>query len=131
MTHLIAYLSVLLSMAAIDAVWLKVMKGFYVEHIGHLMAQKPTLIAGAVLYLLYAVGVTTLIIMPALNSGSSFLRVFLLGLLFGLVAYGAYDLTNQATLKEWPIIVTIVDMAWGALITGTIAVIGLYIARLF
>jgi uncharacterized membrane protein len=57
--------------------------------------------------------------------------IFLSGALLGLVAYGAYDFTNQATLRDWPVVVTIVDLAWGAILTGVVSVVSVYIGKLF
>jgi uncharacterized membrane protein len=66
---------------------------------------------------------------PAVNDDWGFLKIFLLGALLGLVAYGTYDLTNQATLKEWPSIVTVVDLVWGSLLTGVVSIISVAITR--
>ena len=117
-------------MLAIDAVWLATMsKRFYSTRIGSLLAESPRLGPAAVFYLIYILGVTCLVAVPAVNDEWSFLKVFLLGALLGLVAYGTYDLTNQATLKEWPLIVTLVDLVWGSLLTGVISVISVAVTR--
>jgi uncharacterized membrane protein len=131
-TTIIAYLSSLIPMLVIDFIWLTTMsKRFYSVHIGHLMSGSPKLIPAAIFYLIYALGVAVLIILPAIHNQSGIGKVFLLGALLGLVAYGTYDLTNQATLKNWPTIVALVDLAWGALVTGIVSVISLYFTRLF
>ena len=131
-TTIIAYLTSLVPMLMIDFVWLITMsKRFYSVHIGHLMSGSPKLLPAAIFYLIYALGVAVFIIVPAIHNQSSIGKVFLLGLLFGLVAYGTYDLTNQATLKNWPTIVTLVDLAWGAFVTGIVSIISFYLTRLF
>jgi uncharacterized membrane protein len=67
--------------------------------------------------------------MPALRENAPLQRAFLLGAALGLVAYGTYDLTNQATMKAWPAIVTAIDLAWGALLTGLAATAAVWAAR--
>lgn len=131
-TILTAYVSCLLAMLAIDAVWLGLtIKRFYAPRIGHLMAESPRLGPAAVFYLLYVLGITVLVVIPALREQAGLLRVFLTGALLGLMAYGTYDLTNQATLKDWPLTVTVVDLCWGALLTGTVSVISAFCTRVF
>lgn len=126
----IAALSAVVSFLAIDAVWLSVMtKRFYTPNLGHLLAEAPKFGPAIVFYALYVVGVLYFVILPALEGGSSPLRVFLSGALFGLVAYGTYDLTNQATLKDWPVVVTAVDLVWGACLTGFVALIAVVVSR--
>lgn len=131
-TIIIAYLSSLVPMLVVDFVWLITMsKLFYSVHLSHLMSGSPKLLPALIFYLIYAFGVAVFIILPAINNQGGIGKVFLLGALFGLVAYSTYDLTNQATLKDWPIIVTMVDIFWGALVTGIVSVISLYLTRLF
>ncbi len=121
---LISLVVSLISMLAIDALWLSTMaKTFYAKHIGHLMAPQANLLPAGIFYLIYTSALTILVILPAIGQGATNLRVFLTGALFGFAAYATYDLTNQATLKSWPTVVSLVDMAWGALLTGTIALI--------
>ncbi len=106
---------------AIDAVWLGlVAPKFYRKHIGDLLADKPNLVAAAVFYVLYMIGVVVFAINPALEE-DSLQRALGLGALLGLVMYATYDLTNQATLKIWSTKVTVVDMIWGSLITATVS----------
>jgi len=82
-------------------------------------------------YAIFILGLIILVVSPALSGNYSYLKLFLYGALFGLVAYGTYDLTNQATLKNWPAIVTVVDLIWGSLLTGTVAVITKFIIKFF
>ena len=129
-TGAIAYFASLIPMLAIDAVWLTAMsKRFYAVRLGSLMAESAKLGPAVVFYLIYILGVTTLVIVPAVNDEWSFLKIFLLGALLGLVAYGTYDLTNQATLRDWPVIVTVVDLIWGSLLTAVVAIISTAITR--
>lgn len=130
-TFLVAYASTLLVLLAIDVVWLTVMgKRLYPKRIGHLMSDKPKLIPAGIFYLVYALGPSLLVVIPAVNESTGYLEVFLYGALLGLVAYGTYDLTNQATLKEWPTLVTLVDLAWGTLLTGAVSLLAAYLSNL-
>ncbi|MEN9342354.1 MAG: hypothetical protein RIQ54_610 [Candidatus Parcubacteria bacterium] len=131
-TILVSYGSALVSMLVIDAIWLTIMlKRFYVPAIGSLMASSPNIVAAGIFYLIYIAGVCALVVVPAVGNQTPLVKVFILGAILGLVAYATYDLTNQATLKEWSTIVTAVDLVWGTLLTGTVAVIATYCARLF
>lgn len=127
------YLLCLCIMLVIDSAWLFSMIDFlYRKNIGHLMTAHLVWPAAVIFYLLYAFGVTIFIIMPAVQqSQKSLLEIFAYGALFGLVAYGTYDLTNHAVLRDWPLIVTVADMAWGALLTGSTSLLTVYIFRFF
>jgi uncharacterized membrane protein len=130
-TFFVGYICFLLPMLAVDAVWLAVMsKRFYAARIGSLMSDSPRVAPAVVFYLIYALGPTVLVVIRAVNHNTGYPRVFLLGALLGLVAYATYDLTNQATLKVWPSMVTVVDLLWGALLTGAMSVVSVALTRL-
>jgi uncharacterized membrane protein len=130
-TIVTAYFSSLLAMLILDGVWLGItMKRFYAAHIGHLLAESPKLGPAAVFYPLYILGVTLLVVLPAVRAQAEPHKVFLAGALLGMMAYGTYDLTNQATLKDWPLTVTIVDLAWGTLLTGVVSLISVFFTRM-
>ena len=84
-----------------------------------------------VFYPLYALVITILVVLPALQGEFNLWKVFFFGGLLGLAAYGAYDLTNHATLKEWPLLMTIIDMSWGVLMTGAVSVLTFYLSSIF
>ena len=129
--YVIAYFCFLIPMLAIDAVWLFTMsKRFYSNQIGNLLAESPRLAPAAAFYLIYALGASILVVVRAVDSGSGYLQVFLWGALLGLFAYATYDLTNEATLKEWPVIVTVVDLIWGSMLTGVVSIIAVALTRL-
>ncbi|HEY7332958.1 MAG TPA: DUF2177 family protein [Candidatus Limnocylindria bacterium] len=118
---LVAFVAALAAMAVIDGVWLGlVARTFYRRHLGPLMADRPNWTAAVAFYLLYVVGVTVFAVLPAADS-NSLLGAAWRGGLFGLVAYATYDLTNAATLRGWPGIVVVVDMAWGMMLTASVA----------
>jgi len=127
---LISTLSAIVSMLAIDSVWLNTMYSrFYKPNIGHLLGETVNYGPAAFFYLIYGSGLSLLVILPAITAGSGLGRVFLYGAIYGIVAYGTYDLTNQATLRDWPVLVTMVDIVWGALLTGTVATIATWVTR--
>lgn len=107
----------------LDGLWLGVlMKDFYRRHLGHLARMAdggldPIWPVAALVYPCLAGGVTVLVLARAKSPGEA----LLLGAFFGLVTYGVYDLTNHSTLRDWPAILTIVDIAWGATICGATA----------
>lgn len=104
---------------AIDAVWLTVIANkFYKEKLGSLLAEKASLVPAVLFYALFLVGLVVFVIKPGLEQG--LVSTALRGALFGLVTYATYDLTNQATLKNWPVAITIVDLLWGAVLAATV-----------
>lgn len=112
----------------IDMVWLAlVAKGFYAKQIGFLMKPDINWAAAIIFYLLFIVGLVQFVITPALEK-NSWLHAVLFGALFGLITYATYDLTNLATLKDWPILVTIVDLIWGAVLAAAVSSITYFIA---
>ncbi|MBF0678976.1 MAG: DUF2177 family protein [Devosia sp.] len=125
----IAYLSSALVFFAIDFVWLSTATRFlYKPQMGALLADSPNLPVAAAFYLVYLIGVTVFAILPAANA-NSWLMALGLGALLGLVAYGTYDFTNLATIRDWPVLVTIVDLAWGTFLTALAATAGFFAVR--
>lgn len=125
----LAYFTVLGSILVIDALWLTVVaKNFYANQLGDLLAPQVQWWAAVLFYLTFALGIVVFVVMPRAADGSIG-RAFLTGALFGLVCYATYDLTSQALIRNWPALVTAVDLAWGALLTGTVAAIGVRTLR--
>lgn len=123
MNHTFAYLATLLPLALLDALWILVVaKAFYAERMGFLFRASANMVPVAFFYPLYALGVLLLATVPAVASGS-WVEALWRGAVLGLVAYGAYDLTNHATIAGWPLSMTLVDMAWGATVTALTSVI--------
>jgi uncharacterized membrane protein len=132
MKIIISFFSVLISLLLIDIVWLTVMsKNFYSKQIGHLLSESPKLFPAGIFYLIYSFGIIFFVVLPAIQGNFNISKTFIYGALLGIIAYGTYDLTNHATIKDWPTIVTAVDIVWGALLTGTVAVIALLITKNF
>ncbi len=115
-----AFLSTLGLMAVLDGLWLGlVARTFYRQQLGSMMAARPNWVAAGIFYLIYAVGVTYFVVNPAITDDRP-TNALWRGALFGVVAYATYDLTNQATLNDWPMTVTVVDMLWGAVMTALV-----------
>jgi len=113
----------------IDAIWLGlVAPKFYKSQIGHLMAEKPNFIAALIFYLLFIVGMVYFVLLPAVEA-EDFSQVVLSGVLYGFMTYATYDLTNLATLKKWPLLVTGIDLLWGSVLSLSVSVIsyGVYL----
>jgi uncharacterized membrane protein len=113
---------------AIDMVWLGlVAKNFYREQIGALMKPEVNWAAAIIFYLIFIAGLVVFVIAPAMEKGS-WTHALLLGALFGLVCYATYDLTNLAVAKDWPLLVTIVDLIWGAVLAASVSTVTYFIA---
>jgi uncharacterized membrane protein len=131
MTSLVAYAVSFIVFVGIDLIWLGfVAYGYYRSQIGHLLGPELNLGAAAAFYLIYVLGVVIFAVLPAVAAGGP-MRALLMGALFGFFCYATYDLTNMATLKNWPLQLSIVDMAWGAFLTGITAAAGTYAADRF
>ena len=106
---------------AVDMVWLGVVaKTFYRKHLGYLMAPKVGWPAALLFYLLFIAGLVVFAVRPGLAAGAP-AKALLLGAFLGLISYATYDLTNQATVKDWPAIVTVVDLVWGTTLGGLVS----------
>lgn len=125
-----ALVAILLSLGVLDAAWLILMASrFYGPQLGGLLVDDPVWPAAIGFYLLYAGGILFLVVQPVLIRAQGLRDAALRGALLGLVAYGTYDLTNLATLRDWPPILTLVDMAWGSILTAVTSVIAVSAAR--
>jgi uncharacterized membrane protein len=126
-----AYIASLLTMLALDAAWLGTMyRRLYKPALGDMLRETPFAPPAIAFYLLSTLGVTVLVVAGAAAS-ASLSRAIVFGGLLGLVAYGTYDLSNYATLRAWPLTLTVADIAWGAFVTSMSALAGYYAARTF
>lgn len=115
------YLVTLFVFLGIDSIWLLfIAKNFYAQKLGYLMAKNPNLISAGIFYLLFVVGIILFVISPALRN-NSLSQAIIMGGLFGLITYATYDLTNLATIRDWPLVITIIDMIWGTVLSATVA----------
>ena len=122
--YLAAYAATLIVMLGLDLLWLGIVaKPLYQQGIGHLMAQQPRLGVAALFYALYALGLVVFAVLP--NAGAPGLtQTALWAGLFGFLAYATYDLTNLATLRGWPVGLSIIDVAWGSAVGAVSSVAG-------
>jgi uncharacterized membrane protein len=121
--YLKLYLVSLAAFFAIDMLWLGlVARSFYQQHLGFLMDPSPNWFVAILFYLLFIFGLLVFVIVPGLK-GNSLKTTLLKAALFGLITYATYDLTNLATLKDWPALLSIVDMLWGTVLSVLVSYI--------
>ena len=126
---IISYLLTALVFFAIDLAWLGlVARDMYRRDIGHLMGDQVNWVAAVVFYLAFIVGILIFAVYPSVDNGSV-LHAMLRGALFGFFTYATYDLTNLATLRDWPLSVTIIDITWGMVLTGAVSAVGFFIVK--
>jgi len=127
-----SFFIIIISIIFIDGLWLALMlKRFYVRNIGHLLNDLIAIWPAVIFYVLYGIALNVFVVLPALKNNTGYLELLPLGLLFGMVTYGTYDLTNQVTLKNWPWIVTVIDIAWGSCLAGAASLISTFVTRYF
>lgn len=127
--YIMNYLITFSVFIVIDLLWLGlVARDFYRSQIGFIMADKTNVPAAFLFYSIYIAGILFFVIQPALAKGS-WIHALSLGLFFGFITYSTYDLTNLATLKNWPLKVTIVDLLWGTALGGLVASMSFLIIR--
>ena len=112
----------------IDLVWLMLMNSrFYKKALSGLMAEKVKWLPAILFYLLFVFAVQVLIVMPAVGNDTWF-TVLWRGGLMGMVCYGTYNFTNLASIRDWPLKVSVVDIIWGTCLTAAVATVGFFIA---
>lgn len=127
--YLTAYALTAVIFLAIDFAWLSwIARNFYFERLGDLLMERPNLGAAAAFYAVYVIGVVVFSVAPALKA-DSVAHALIYGALFGFFAYSTYDMTNFAILRNWPLDVSLVDIAWGTALTGTAATGGFLATR--
>ena len=130
MSVIIGYVLTTIVFLIIDLVWLGfIAKDLYRKYLGKFLSDEVNWTAAIIFYLIYIVGISVFAIYPAVNKDSVF-NAILLGGLFGFFCYATYDLTNLATLKDWPLTIVFIDIIWGAILTASVSVSGFYIVKL-
>jgi uncharacterized membrane protein len=130
MTYVVAYVAVLIVFGMIDAVWLTTMGAvLYRPALGDILAQNLRVVPAIAFYLMYPIGIVVFAVLPGLRAQSP-LAGATLALLFGALAYATYDLTNYATLRNWTLQITVVDIGYGALASSIAATVGYFAVRL-
>ena len=131
MAYLIAYLVCILVMGGLDFLWLSnTSVPLYHRDLGALLADNPNMTVAVIFYLIFVLGILIFAVRPALASGD-WRTAALYGELFGFFTYATYDLTNFATMKVWTLRVTVLDIAWGTFLTGTVASVASIVALRF
>ena len=126
---ILSYLLTAVVFFAIDMVWLGVIaKDLYRKYLGGFLSDTVNWKAAIIFYMIFIVGIFIFAIMPAIEK-NSVVKAIIYGALFGFFTYATYDLTNLATLKDWPLTIVFIDMAWGALLTGVVSTAGFYIVK--
>ncbi len=126
---IIGYLLTAVVFFAIDMLWLGLIaKGLYNKYLGSFLAEQVNWTAAVIFYLLFIVGIFIFAIMPAVEK-DSLMKAILLGALFGFFTYATYDLTNLATLKDWPLKIVLIDIVWGAVLTASVSTSGFLIMK--
>lgn len=124
------YFASLLAFLLIDLTWLGwVARGFYRQHLAHLLARRTNWAAAIVFYLLFVLGLLIFAVVPGLKAGS-LAQALRYGALYGFFTYCTYDLTNLATLKDWPIRLVLVDIAWGVVLATSVSAVGFWVGTL-
>jgi uncharacterized membrane protein len=122
------YAASLAAFLVLDFVWLGVVaRGFYRSQLGNLLASEVRWLPAILFYLLFVAAIVVFAVIPAVPRGSVG-RAALLGAFFGVVAYATYDLTNLATMRGFPVAVAVVDVAWGGVLTASVATVGYLVA---
>ena len=125
-----AYLAAAATFLVLDLFWLMfAAKGFYRSQLGDLMRDQAAILPAAAFYFLFLAGIVFFAVKPALTAGDWRVAVGY-GAAAGLFAYGTYDLTNWATLKGWPVTMSLVDMAWGTVLSATTALVSYWVVRI-
>ena len=123
MKLLLPYLAIVAVMIALDVLWIGIVaRPLYARGIGHLMAEHPNFVAAIAFYLLYAIGLMAFVVLPRAPGAWQMAAAW--GAAFGFMAYMTYDLTNLATLRDWPLALSFIDVAWGCVATGLAATAG-------
>ncbi|TKG94756.1 DUF2177 family protein [Puteibacter caeruleilacunae] len=124
---IISYLLAFIVFLMIDMLWLGVIaKNIYHKHLEHLLAKHVNWPAAFIFYFIYVLGISIIAIYPAIEI-TSVNHAILMGALFGFFTYSTYDLTNLATLKNWPITIVIIDIIWGTALSTIVSFCGFHI----
>ena len=117
------WFAIVVTMMVLDVIWIGgIARPLYNRGIGHLMAAQPNFVAAVAFYLLFAIGLMAFVVLPRASGDWQMAAAW--GALFGFMTYMTYDLTNMATLRDWPLGLSAIDTAWGCLATGLAAVVG-------
>ena len=126
----LSYAASLFTVMVLDGLWLGLIaKPLYASGVGHLLAVKPNFVAAGAFYLVFSLGLWVFAVLPQTSfmGLSGFSGTALRAAALGLLCYATYDLTNLATLKDWPVTLSIIDMVWGSALSATSALAGYWV----
>jgi len=127
--YLKLYFATLAVFFAVDMLWLGLIaRTFYKKHLGFLMAPEVNWYAALIFYFIFIVGVLVFVVLPGLKE-NDLPMLIVKAAFFGFITYATYDLTNLATVKDWPLIITLVDLVWGMVLTTIVSVAGYFIGK--
>jgi uncharacterized membrane protein len=127
--YLKLYFATLAVFFAVDMLWLGfIARTFYKKHLGFLMAPEVNWYAALIFYFIFIVGVLVFVVIPGLKE-NDLTMLIVKAAFFGFITYATYDLTNLATVKDWPLIITLVDLVWGMVLTTIVSVAGYFIGK--
>jgi uncharacterized membrane protein len=113
----------------IDLLWLGIIaKNIYNKYLGDFLSDKVNWPAAFIFYFIFVAGISVFAIYPSVNKGSA-VNAIVLGALFGFFTYATYDLTNLATLKNWPLPIVVIDIIWGSILSALVSLSGFYITK--
>jgi uncharacterized membrane protein len=128
--YAIPYLTAFVVLVALDMLWLRVIAiDWYRDGMGPLLAEQPRLVAAALFYGLYPVGVVIFGVQPD-HPEQGVMHAAMMGALFGFFSYATYDLTNLAVIRNWPLGLSVIDLAWGTAVSGVTAGVTKFVTRL-
>jgi len=131
MDYIKMYFITLAVFFAIDLTWLGVIaKNLYSQQLGFIMKDNVNWVAAVIFYLIFIVGIVFFVVNPAIIN-DNWRYALLVGMLFGFITYATYDLTNLATLKNWPLKITLIDLMWGTSLGGLTSLISFLINKRF
>ena len=126
---IISYLLTAIVFFALDMLWLGIIaKNLYNKYLGDFLNKEINWTVAIIFYLIFIVGILIFVVFPAVEKGS-LIKAIVLGALFGFVAYATYDLTNLATLKNWPLAIVFIDIIWGSVLCAIVSAAGFYIVN--
>jgi len=125
----ISYILTFVVFFILDMVWLGfIAKDLYKKYLGDFLSEQVNWTAAVIFYLLFVIGVFIFVILPSVEK-NSLASAIISGALFGFFSYATYDLTNLATMKNWPLHIVFIDISWGAFLTSVVSTAGFYIVK--
>lgn len=131
MSFIKSYAVTFIVFIVVELIWLLVLaKELYKKELGYIMKEKPSLAPAAIFGLLFVLGLVFFVVNPALTKGDWSYALFT-GILYGLITYATYTLTNLANLEAWPLKVSLIDLIWGVVLGGSVSTISFFILNRF